>query len=469
LTRYDQALARLGERGPGRMLPDLDRITALCALLADPQDTYPSIHVTGTNGKGSVVRMATRLLHELDLGVGTYTSPHLQDVRERLAAYGHLIPRDAFADQVELVDRLARLVDEPHEDRADHVTYFEFLTAMAFAWFAEVPVDVAVVEVGMGGRWDATNVVRGEVGVVTTIDRDHAELGDTPAAIAREKSGIIKPGSILVTGDQDAAVMSVLAQTAQAAGAEWWRAGEHFAVEDQQAGVGGQRLELRVGERVIDDIFLPALGDHQADNAAVALAAAAAFLGEAWDSVDDDLVRSALGGVRLPGRLEKVGSDPSVFIDGAHNPHGALAVADAIGRFVRPRSTILAFGCLRDKPPRQLLEALAPVVQHVVIAEPPAERATPLDEMVASAREVFAGTGIAVEAASSLDDAVELATGIAGPGDIVLATGSLYVAGAVRDRYLPVDETLHMVAPLDDGDDEEEHEPSDDPEFDEPF
>lgn len=456
MSRWDEAVARLNDRGRGRMLPDLDRITALCDLLADPQEQYPSIHVTGTNGKGSVVRMVSRLLHVLDLGVGTYTSPHLQDVRERIAAYGHLIPKESFADQLEIVDRLAQLIDEPHADPADHVTYFELLTAIAFAWFADVPVDVGVFEVGMGGRWDATNLVRGEVSVITTVDRDHPELGDTPAAIAREKVGIIKPGSHVVTSDQDDPVTAVIADAVRAADARWWKAGEHFAVEDQAVGVGGQNLELRVGERVIDDIFVPVLGDHQADNAAVALAAAAAFLGEAWHSVDDDLVRDALGGVRLPGRLETVSQDPTVIIDGAHNPHGAQAIVDAVGRFLQPRSTILVFGCLRDKDAGGLLSVLAPLVQHVVIAEPPAARAAPLDEMRAAAAKVFEGSGVAVETAASLDEAMELATGVAGPGDVVLATGSLYVAGAVRDRHQPVDEALHLVVPLDDEQDQAE-------------
>lgn len=456
MSRYDDALQRLGERGRGRMLPDLDRIAALCDLLADPQLAYPSIHVTGTNGKGSVVRMVSRLLHELDLGVGTYTSPHLQDVRERLAAYGHLIPRDTFADQVEIIDRLARIVDEPHPDAADHVTYFEFLTAMAFAWFADVPVDVGVFEVGMGGRWDATNLVRGEVGVITPIDRDHAELGDSPAAIAREKAGIVKQGSHLVTADQDDDVSRVLADAVGSADATWWRQGEHFAVEDQQLGVGGQNLELRVGERVIDDIFVPALGVHQADNAAIALAAAAAFLGDAWDAVDDDLVRSALSAVRLPGRLESVSSDPSVIIDGAHNPHGARAVVDALESFVRPRSTILVFGCLADKSPEELLGALRSAAQHVVLVEAPTPRAARLDKMTAAAGDVFAATGVAIETAATIEEALELASGVAGPGDVVLATGSLYIAGAVRDLFQPVDETLHMVVPLDEAEDDDE-------------
>jgi dihydrofolate synthase/folylpolyglutamate synthase len=181
--------------------------------------------------------------------------------------------------------------------------------------------------------------------------------------------------------------------------------------------------------------------------------------------VDDDLVRDGLGGVRLPGRLETVSQDPTVIIDGAHNPHGAQAIVDAVGRFLHPRSTILVFGCLRDKDPGGLLSSLAPLVQHVVIAEAPAARAAPLDDMLAAATKVFEGTGVAVESAASLEEAVELATGVAGPGDVVLATGSLYVAGAVRDRYQPVDESMHLVVPLDDEDVEAE-EPSEDVLFD---
>ncbi|MDX1511473.1 MAG: Mur ligase family protein [Nitriliruptorales bacterium] len=452
MTAYTDALARLAMRGPGRMLPDLDRITALCDLLADPQTSYPSIHVTGTNGKGSVARMVSRLLHVLDLGVGTYTSPHLQDVRERIAAYGHLIPEDDFAAQVELISGLADVLDEAHDDPADHVTYFEILTAMAYSWFAELPVDVGVFEVGMGGRWDATNLVRGEVSVLTTIDRDHPELGDSPVQVATEKVGIIKPGAHVVTAEQQDAVTPVIANAVKSANARWWRAGEDFAVEDQLVGVGGQNLELRIGERVIDDVFVPVLGDHQADNAAVALAAAAAFLGDAWASVDDDLVRDAFGGLRLPGRLETVSTDPTIIVDGAHNPAGVRAVVDAVREFLRPRSTILVFGCLRDKPARELLEAFAPLVQHVVLVEAPSPRATPIDQLLAAATTVFEGTGVAVESATDLHDAVDLATGVVGTGDVVVASGSLYVAGGVRDRWLPADETLHLVVPLDDED-----------------
>ena len=462
-SHFDRALAALLARGPGRMVPDLDRITDLAGLLGDPQSAYPSVHVTGTNGKGSVVRMVGALCSAAGLSAGTYTSPHLQSVRERLSVAGRPISAARFAEVYDDIAALAQLVDDESVrrdgDAADLVTFFELLTAMAYWWFADLPVDVGVFEVGMGGRWDATNLVRGDVAVVNEIDVDHSELGATPVEVAGEKVGIIKPGSHVVTAGQRPDVLRVIEDAATAVGATVWRFGDHLDVADRRVAVGGQLIALRVGERVVDDILLPMFGAHQARNAALALGAFAALTGVAFDAMDDDVVRHGLGAVTVPGRLEIVRREPTVVLDGAHNPHGARAAAAALEESFGFRELVLVIGCLDDKDIGGILAELRDVASHVIVTRAPGPRGAAVERMHEAALATWQGTGRVVEVADDVAAALELAESVAGDGDGILVAGSLLTVGAARDVYLPTSE-------IDDtfGDDDAVvREPGDDP------
>lgn len=460
---FDEAYAHLTAKGPGRMVPDLSRITELASLLGDPQLSYPSIHVTGTNGKSSVTRMTATLLSALGLTAGTYTSPHLQTVRERFTVAGRFIGERRFAEIYEEVARLADFVDRDLQTRGkpDHVTYFELLTAMAYWWFADVPVDVGIFEVGMGGRWDATNLIRGDVAVLTPIDLDHAKyLGDTPETIAREKVGIIKDGAAVVTGRQTDSVAAIIRAASEEHGASLRVWGSDHDVVSRRVAVGGQYIALRVGDRTIDEIMLPLHGSHQADNAALALAAVAAFLPDGFDRIDDSLIRQAFLAVASPGRLEVVNREPTVVLDGAHNPHGARSSAAALHEAFEFRHLVLLVAVLDDKDLEGIVSAYADLANHVIVTEAPSSRTAPLRRIRAAAENVWQGTGVAVETAKDVAEALELATGIAGEGDGIVVTGSLYTVGAARDVYLPVTDTGDEVVyePDDLTEDEEEAE-----------
>jgi dihydrofolate synthase / folylpolyglutamate synthase len=463
---FEQVLAALTARGPGRMLPDLDRITSLAGLMGDPQLAYPTVHVTGTNGKGSIVRMVGALCSAAGLSAGTYTSPHLQSVRERFGLAGRPIGPQRFADVHREVAQLAELVDEQiaaawsGDGEPDRVTYFELLTAMAFWWFADVPVDVGVVEVGMGGRWDATNLVRGDVAVLGPIDLDHTELGSTPQEVAGEKVGIIKPGSQVVTARQTPEVDAIIDAAVEQAGATVWRVGDDVEVVERAVAVGGQLLELRVGERTIDEVLLPVYGAHQAENAALALAAFAALTGDAFAAMEDDVIRHGLGAVTIPGRLEIVRRDPTIVLDGAHNPHGARAAAEALQESFGFRELVLVTACFDDKDIAGILGAFAGAASHVVVTRVEHPRAASLERMRAVAMEVWGDSGTVVEVATDIRSALTLAESVAREGDGILVAGSLLTVGAARDRYLPIgdgsDDDAVVREPDDiDGDDDE--------------
>ena len=454
-SAYEHAHDALLARGPGRMVPDLTRITQLASLMGDPQLSYPSVHVTGTNGKGSIVRMVGALCSAAGLSAGTYTSPHLQSVRERLSLAGRPIGPSRFAALYDEISPLAAMVDQTQEHAQDRVTYFEFLTAMAYGWFADVPVDVGVFEVGMGGRWDATNLVRGDVAVLAPIDVDHAELGSTAAEVAAEKVGIIKPGATVITAEQSPDVMDVIDAAIAQAGATLIELGEQVDVVDRAVAVGGQLLSLQVGERIIDEILLPVFGGHQAENAALALAAFQALTGDAFAQMEDDVVRHGLGAVEIPGRLEIVHREPTVVLDAAHNPHGAAASASAVDTSFGFAEMVLVVACLDDKDVEGILAPFAPLASHVVVTRAPHQRAASIDRMYQAAMAVWAETGVVVEKAADLTSALSLAESVAGEGDGIVVGGSLITVGAARDRYLPID---------DHADDEVVVEPDDEPE-----
>ena len=438
-----RALAGLSDRVPSRMVPDLARITELVDLLGSPQRSFPSIHLTGTNGKTSTARMADALLRGFGLRPGRYTSPHLESWTERITIDGKPIPDAMFAGVYDEVAPLAALVDARHSDR---VTTFELLTAMAFAAFADAPVDVGVIEVGMGGRWDATNLLDAAVSVVTPVALDHRELGSTVAEVAAEKAGIIAPGSTLVVAHQTLDAAEVLLRRAAEVGATVAREGLEYGVLSRSVAVGGQVLTLQGLRGVYDGIFLPLHGAHQAANAAAALAAVEAFLGSAADldgtlpsvapSLDVEAVREGFASADSPGRLEVVRRSPTVLVDGAHNPAGARALADALREAFDFRRLVGVVGVLGDKDVEGILAALEPVLDVVVVTESSSARALPADDLASVAVEVFGEDR--VEVAPRLDDALDAGirlaeedvTELTGVG--VLVTGSIVTVGEAR-------------------------------------
>jgi dihydrofolate synthase/folylpolyglutamate synthase len=430
LARVEKALAG---RFPTRMVPDLDRIIDLLDLLGDPQRAYPSIHITGTNGKTTTARMVDTLLRGFGVRTGRYTSPHLESVTERIALDGERLDGERFAAAYDDVAPYADIVDGRHADR---LTFFELLTAMAFATFADAPVDVAVVEVGLGGRWDATNVVRAPVAVVTPIGLDHVGiLGDTVEAIAAEKAGIVHEGAVLVSGPQPAGAARVLAERAEEVGADLVRAGVDFGVRNRSIAVGGQLLDLEGLGGSYDEVFLPLYGEHQAGNAVSALAAVEAFFGAGERGrIDVDVVRSAFAQVTSPGRLEVVRRSPTVILDAAHNPAGAAALADALDEAFTFDQLVAVLAVLGDKDVAGVLSALEPSVTTVVATTNTSPRALPAAALGEIARDVLGDDRVQV--AERLDDAIELAVSLAelGPlgGGGVLVTGSVVTVGDAR-------------------------------------
>jgi dihydrofolate synthase/folylpolyglutamate synthase len=421
------------------MIPDLERITDLLDLLGSPQRTYPSIHITGTNGKTTTARMIDALLREFGVRTGRYTSPHLESVTERIALDGQPLGPLRFAAAYDDVAPFAEIVDARHNDP---LTFFELLTAMAFWAFADAPVEAAVVEVGLGGRWDATNVVQAPVAVITPIGLDHQGiLGGTVEAIAGEKAGIIHPGAVVIEGPQSPAAAAVLAARAAEVGASIVRVGTDFGVRSRTIAVGGQMLELEGLAGTYDEIFLPLYGAHQAGNAVCALAAVEAFFGAGVErgTMDIDVVRSAFESVTSPGRLEIVRRSPTVVLDGAHNPAGAVALAAALEEAFTFTRLIAVVAVLDDKDAGALLDALQPVVDSVVVTTNSSPRALNVDELAAVAVEVFGDSR--VEVVTRLDDAIEAAfTAAEEDGNVgggVLITGSIVTVGEARRLLRP--------------------------------
>ena len=403
--------------------PTLERIRALCGLLGNPERACPVVHLTGTNGKGSTAKILTELLMANGLTVGTYTSPNLSRVNERLARNGE--PIDDH-DLAEVLGSLALV--EPL--LAERPTRFELLTAAAFWWFADSPVDVAVVEVGLGGRWDATNVVEPEVAVVTNVSYDHVEiLGPTLVDIAKEKAGIIKPGCRAVVGETDPELLAVFLDAARECGAvETWVRGQEFDCVTNEVAVGGRLLDLRTPGALYAEVYLALHGAHQGDNAACALAAAEAFFGV---PLAPDVVELALASVRVPGRMEIVGRAPLVVLDGAHNVAGAHALArtlvDDLGT---GDETIAVIGMLQGRDPSAMLDALRPAgVRTVVACTAPSPRALPAAQIAEAARAL----GFQALAADTVRDALSLARARLTPSGTLVVTGSLYVVADARE------------------------------------
>lgn len=425
---FEEAEDALLSRWPETKLePSLDRIRAICELLGDPQAAYRSIHLTGTNGKTSTSRMIDTLLRALDLRTGRFTSPHVQKMSERISIDGAPLDVEAFVRAFNDVAPYLGMVDA---DQPHPLSFFETVVAMAYAAFADAPVDVAVVEVGMGGSWDATNVIDADVAVLLPVSVDHAKyLGDTPAQIAREKVGIVKPGSIAVVAEQTPDVATVIGERAVEVGARIVVEGVDFGVITRQPAIGGQVVSLQGLRARYDDVFLPLFGAHQAQNAAIALAAVEAFAGEA--ALDDELVRAAFAEVTSPGRLEIVRRSPTIVLDAAHNPHGAEATGAALEDSFQFEPLIGVIGVMDDKDAEGLLAAFEPHLAHVVITQNSTDRAKPAQSLALKAIEVFGEDRVTVE--PRLADAIDVAAALAEAGEVVssMGSGAVLVTGSV--------------------------------------
>lgn len=444
----------LDQRWPETKIePSTTRIVALLELLGAPQRAYPSIHIAGTNGKTSVARIIDALLIALHRRTGRTTSPHLQSAVERISVDGKPISPAEYVATYREIEPFVELVDQQSEaGGGPKMSKFEVLTAMAFAAFADAPVDVAVIETGLGGRWDATNVVEAPVAVITPIGLDHTDyLGDTIAEIAGEKAGIIhKQQDALIPTDTVALIarqppeaMEVLLAETVRADAAVAREDSEFAVLDRQIAIGGQLLTLQGLGGVYDEIFLPLHGEHQAHNAVLALAAVEAFFGAGSQrQLDIDAVRAGFASVASPGRLERVRSAPTVFVDAAHNPAGAAALTQALAAEFDFRYLVGVISVMADKDVDGILAALEPAFDMLVVTHNGSSRALDVETLAARAEERFGPDRVLT--AATLPDAIEAATalveesgndgeGFSGSGMVI--TGSVVTAGAARTLF----------------------------------
>jgi dihydrofolate synthase/folylpolyglutamate synthase len=459
-------------RAEHQISPTLDRVAALVALLGDPQHAYPVVHVTGTNGKTSTTRMIETLLRERGLRTGRFTSPHLVSMRERIAVDGVPVSAERF---IELYEEIAPYVQLVDDQQPAPMSFFEILTGMMFAAFADAPVDVAVIEVGLGGRWDATNVADGAVAVVTPVAMDHMQwLGNTIEEIATEKAGIIKPGAIAVLAQQQVEAAEVLLERVALVGATVAREGFEFGVLNRELALGGQQLTLQGLRGTYDDVFLPLFGAHQAANAAVALAAVEAFAGVAVTtpasasagendddgstitlgpglsdqaSLDPDLVRAGFAKVSSPGRLDILRRSPTVIADAAHNPAGMAVTVQALTESFNFDRIIGVVAVMADKDVAGVLEELEPALSDIVVTVNSSPRSMPVDELAELAVEFFGEDR--VQTADRLDDAIDLAVSIADEfdaeavarglpgGAAVLVTGAVVTAGDAQLLVAP--------------------------------
>ena len=449
LREVERAILR--RRPESSIEPTLDRIAALAELLGDPQRAYPVIHITGTNGKTSTARMIDALLRARGLRTGRFTSPHLVSIRERICIDGQPIEADQFVALYQEIEPYLQLTDER---LGVPLSFFEVLTGMAFAAFADAPVDVAVIEVGLGGTWDATNIADGAVAVVTPVSLDHMQyLGETVEEIAGEKAGIIKPGALAVLAQQSLPAAEVLLRRVSEVGATVAREGLEFGVLEREIALGGQQLTLQGLNGTYTQLFLPLFGEHQATNAACALAAVEGFASAAEDGpvgssgepgpggrapLDVDLVRQALAGLRSPGRLEVLRRSPAVIADAAHNPSGMAATVAAVTEAFSLSRLVGVLAVSADKDVTGILDELEPALSDVVVTHNSSDRSMPAEELGELAGDVFGLDRVHV--AARMDDAIEMAVELADDtpdrdlpgGGGVLITGSVITVGDAR-------------------------------------
>jgi dihydrofolate synthase/folylpolyglutamate synthase len=465
-ARLREVELEIGSRGAEHQIdPTLDRVAALVNVLGDPHRAYPIIHITGTNGKTSTARMTESLLRERGLRTGRFTSPHLVSMRERISIDGQPLSAERFVEIYEEILPYVQLVDEQQPAR---LSFFEILTGMMFAAFADAPVDVAVIEVGMGGRWDATNVGDGAVAVIMPVALDHMQyLGNTIEEIATEKAGIIKPGATAVIAQQQVAAAEILLERAAHVGATVAREGLEFGVLAREVAFGGQQLVLQGLRGTYADVYLPLFGAHQASNAACALAAVEAFAGVSEmvanedgslitlgpglssEAINPDLVRAGFARASSPGRLDILRRSPTVIADAAHNPAGMAVTAQALTESFTFDTVIGVVAVLADKDVEGVLEELEPVLAEVVVTTNSSPRALPAAELAELARDIFGEDRVHV--APRLDEAIELAVTLADEADAaasgaaggglgrtaVLVTGAVVTAGDAQLLLAP--------------------------------
>ncbi len=446
--QYRGVEADLNARGYSRMVFDLSRIEALLELLGSPQRAYPAIHLTGTNGKTSTARMIDSLLRAHGLRTGCYTSPHLETVRERISIDGTPVAEEKFVEIYDEVGPVARFLDDRGDDGGggdsgagpETLTYFDVTTAMALAAFADAPVDVAVVEVGLGGAEDSTNVLQANTCVITPIGLDHTEwLGETIEEIATAKAGIVHSGATLICAAQPDEALGPILERCAEVGATIAREGAEFGVLRRGLAVGGQVLSLQGLGGVYEDVVIPLHGAHQAQNAAVALAAVEAFLGAGASTrqLDPEIVREGFAGTSSPGRLERVRTSPTILLDAAHNPHGMTATVNALQEEFAFGRLIAVVAVLGDKDAAGILELLEPVADAVVCTRNTSGRALPADALGEIAADIFGEDRVRVE--PFLPDAIETAVALAETdveGELsgvgVLITGSVVTVADAR-------------------------------------
>jgi dihydrofolate synthase/folylpolyglutamate synthase len=425
-VRFADALAELESRQPEHMPePSLDRIRAIAELLDHPQLTYPTVHVTGTNGKTTTARLASAVACTHGLSTGLFTSPHLRSVTERFELCGDVMSQAEFAGEYEHLLPYLQVVDASVGD----VTYFEALTALAYLWFADKPVALGVFEVGMGGTWDATNLVGGDVAVICPVGLDHPELGSTIVEVATEKAGIIKPGRIAVVREQPPEALAVIETRCAEYEVRMLLEDRDFALETRVPAVGGQALRVRGIHGTYDDLLLPLYGEHSGRNAAAAIVALEAFLER---GLDGPSLRRAIEEATSPGRLEVVARHPLIVLDGAHNPAAADALARALPEAFTWDRLHLVMAVFSNKDVAGIAERLAPLADRAYAATTDSVRARPAEEVA----HALAAEGVAAQTFESVTAALEAARADAAPEDLILVTGSLYTVGDARRALL---------------------------------
>lgn len=427
---YEALLTRTGEGAPQ---PRLEPTRRTLDLLGDPQRAYPIIQLAGTNGKTSTSRMIEGILRSYGLRTGLFTSPHLVHFNERIVIDGEPVSNETLVRNWDDIQPYINMVDLELEKAGEPtLTFFEVLTILGFAIFADAPIDVAVVEVGMGGEWDSTNVADAQIAVFTPIDLDHTNrLGKTVAEIARTKAGIIKPAATVVTAAQHPEAMAEIVNAAELSEAPVIAQDVDFALVSDVVAVGGQVLTVRGRAGVYEDLYLPLYGDHQGQNAAVAIAAVETFLGNGLQRLSTDPLTEGLTEVESPGRLQLVGIEPTVLVDAAHNPHGARSLAAALGKYFDFEEIVFVLGVLGDKDAEGILSVLAPLAARIHLTASSSSRSVPVDELADRARSTVP-PGL-LYSYDSLEDAVFEAREWANEGvsRLVVVTGSVVLAGEV--------------------------------------
>jgi dihydrofolate synthase/folylpolyglutamate synthase len=421
---YEELLERVGEAAPQ---PRLDATRRAVELLGDPQRAYPIIHITGTNGKTSTSRMIESLLRAHGLRTGMLTSPHLERMNERIVIDGEPISNTALVENWEDIRPFLKLTDAELDQKGEPpLSFFEALTVLAFGAFADAPVDVVVLEVGMGGEWDSTNVADGQVAVFAPIALDHtARLGNTIAEIARTKSGIIKPSAAVVSAAQTPEALAELVRAAELTESTLVVDGTAFSLVSDTVAVGGQVITVKGLAGTYADVFLPLFGDHQARNATLAIAAVESFLGGGSQALNQDIVTEGFATVTSPGRLQVVGTEPTVLVDAAHNPHGAAALALAITEYFTFDHVTAVLGILGDKDAAGIMRELDAVVDEFVITQSSSGRAVDPDALAEIAVAIAGPDRVIVE--PSLETALETARNQASRTE----KGAVIVAGSI--------------------------------------